>query len=152
MAKIDIAESLIGPTVEFYQTHIQRIDNKINELKKQRQEVEELINQLLSNETASTPADDEDPGGTIFTYALEFSPKWTIKEKIEYVLKYIKDRLTTGEIVDELLILQPSLSDDRTKTQKNVSTILSIYTGEEPDKPFAREKENKEFRYWLKNK
>lgn len=142
---IQIKDNHVQSLVEFYGGKLKSVRESKKALEAEEKEYEEIINQLLKK-----PAKNENEAPQLAIQSFKgYDVNWAIHEKISYVLKHSHEALTTRQIIDKLLSLEPGLNATKTKTEKNISTILSI----KKDKLFKRiEEKGKENKYELLTK
>ncbi len=144
--QITIEDNEVSVLTEFYASRLKVVRDKKVELDREEKSLEDKIKQLHRQPVTS---------------AIQVSPQLTLNEmngynsnttniaKIEYVLREAGKPLTTRQIIDRLLILDPALNANKLKVAKNISTVLSINQGD--DKRFTRGKteDDKEYTFEL---
>lgn len=138
--KINVSTATIPILRKAYQEQLVSIKGQIEEKEKEtvslKLNYEEISKSLKELETAVSSNMD------FYNYESE----WTIIEKVKYVLSKSEAPLTSREISEKLMKLEPALAEKKDSTIKNVSTILSVYQGEgKPFKRIEREKMNNLF-------
>jgi septal ring factor EnvC (AmiA/AmiB activator) len=125
----------------------ERLDKVTNELGAKKIELKRLETEKQELEKQIQEIENALAGITISSNGYENNK--TVVDKIKYVLKHTKQPLTSREIADRLMILEPALGgENKANTIKNVSTLLSINKGE--GKAFKRiEKEGEDNRFTL---
>lgn len=116
------------------------LDFKREELNQLETEKRELENQIKDLDNAIMGTKSVVNG---------YNSNTTVVEKIKYVLKHSDQPLSSREISERLISIEPNLGGaNRSTTFKNVSTLLSINKGE--GKAFKRiEKEGEENKFAL---
>lgn len=130
----------LSELLEFYEAKLKITKQKRKDLENDESEIRATIAQL-KNKMQSTETIDESP--TLFSIKpnkFQYNKKWTWVEKIEFAIRESSKPLNTTEIVDSLIIHEPSLDDDKRRSVASVSSILSIHSGvnEQSDKKFIK--------------
>ncbi|MDP4284105.1 MAG: hypothetical protein Q8891_06750 [Bacteroidota bacterium] len=133
---IEIKDEHVKLMTDFYGGQLKAIREKKKELDKEEKEIENIISQLNSGNNEATPKEPLKLTTQKFYGGMPpYNPKWTILEKIKYVLNENHDTfgsgMTSREIIDRMLAIDPVLNADKVKAAKNVSTVLSIHNGKE---------------------
>lgn len=125
--QIEIKDEYVKSITEFYGTQLKEIREKKIALDKEEKEIENIITQL-HNGTSTTTTTIKKESVPVISSANGngYNSKSTILEKIKYILKESEEGMTSREIIDRMLTLEPALNANKQKTAKNISTILSI--------------------------
>ena len=122
---IEIPQSEAAEYAEFLSNKLVSLNEKIASLLNDRKELESRIKTLLNGKVL--------PLTNTAVFSNGFEPNSTILGKISFILAESNEAMFTRGIINRLFEFQPELKEQkevRQRTEKNVSTVLSINQGE----------------------
>lgn len=125
---IQIDESQIQSLVEFYGLKLEAVRTQKQVLEQEEKKYVALIGQLTMPD--SKHQNTEKPEPALLPKTRAYSASWPIHEKIKHVLIIDNRPLSSRDIINRLLSLEPALNVNKEKTAKNISTVLSIRKGD----------------------
>ncbi|MBW0179296.1 hypothetical protein [Sediminibacterium sp.] len=132
---ITVTENETPELLEFYHNKLVALREQRNSIDVKERQIEAMISKLLGK-TPKEPVYSksvvqvEQPATTNTDY-----PQGSTNiGKIAFVLKNSPNPLTSRQIIDAILALDPKLNADKVKAAKNISTVLSINSKENDDK------------------
>lgn len=125
---IQVDESQIQPMIEFYGLKLEAVRNQKRVLEQEEKKYVDLIGQLSVADSKQQGGDKSDL--SMPSKGKKYIASWPIHEKIKHVLSIDNRPLSSRDIINKLLTLEPALNANKEKTAKNISTVLSIRKGD----------------------
>ena len=126
--------------IEFYDLKLKAIRQRKKDLERDESEIRATIMQLRAKQNA-----ESSDIGSLIKYSIkpnmnEYSKRWIWAKKVDFAIREAGKPLTTNEIVDTLMIYEPSFEDDKRRAIASVSSITSVHSGsiEDKEKRFIR--------------
>ena len=140
--------------IDFYDQKLKAIKQKKKDLERDESEIRATIMQLKSKKVDDNSDIDSPIRFSVRANMDAYDSKWTWVKKIDFAIREAGKPITTNEIVDILIIYEPSFDDDKRKAISSVSSITSVNSGteEEEDKKFIKiEDETGRSKFFIKD-
>lgn len=138
--KVYIQSKDLEELIDFYETKLISIKQQRKELDLSEREVRATIMQLRGKLSDLTAPEDNGIKYSVQPNLATYSRTWNWVRKIEFAIREAAKPLTTTEIIEMLIVVEPGLEEEKRKSISSVSAIVSMQSGgiNDKDKKFIK--------------
>jgi hypothetical protein len=123
---VNLDKEMIRPMIISYEEQIRKDKELATKITSRMRRFSELVSQLRNAEIESRDGSEAKPATA---EDKEYSEKWSMPQKIKFMLKQAGKPVTTSDLTDLLVAVDKKLGKDRGAAVKTISTLLSIGNG-----------------------
>ena len=132
--KVYIQSKDLEELIDFYETKLLSVKQQRKDLDLSEREIRATLMQLRSKLSDLTAPEDNSIKYSIQPNLSSYSRTWQWVQKIEFAIREGGKPLTTTEIIEMLIVVEPALEDEKRKSISSVSAIVSMQSGTIDDK------------------